>query len=301
MMEFNELLTTLSTPAVVCSASLLLFGGAALDRVGLWLAERRHAQRARESTLSRIRAGKAPPGVPAVTGGVPCQPPGVARNETRTVPGRSVVPTVVHVAAAPHGAGAPLAPVEPVFERSDTWAAAPEEARVPDAVAQMHTVTGALGRVQMAPQQQLAEYIAFVRRDELGLDTASGRYRCTRSGAGWVTAYRRWAAARDLVAIPELTLLRGLSDLATRADASGVSKSRDRLRDPMTGAVLRNAHGTPVRGNYYPVFEAPAVAARAAPAKAAKAAPRKSSAQLLEEIEVWSRQRHGQPPARRAA
>lgn len=228
----GEVFDMLSQPAAIGAASALVFGGALIDRGLMRVAEWRHAKRLRESTMARVRARlmeNVAPGVREDEARVPVDHPGMGGPESRVCP-------------QPH-AGSPLA--ETTISPGDTWAAP----RVHDGG------RGVSARVQMGPAQQMAEFLAWVRAEEMGLDIVSGRYLVTRTGPGWVTVYQRWANGRAIQPMPELTFLRLLSALAKGAHA-GVEKDRVRMKHPQTGAVLRNANNVPLRENVYTILEA---------------------------------------------
>lgn len=250
MLDVGEIATVLTHPVTLLTG--MAFGsasiGASLDRLWLRFKENRHARRVHESTLARVRAKAAPARVDAAgvlgsADGIP-----VAHLDAETRESRLAGVPDAGLSRAAEVAPGPQTRLEP----RDDWAPVPSASPVPRGARAYVSV----GHVQMGAVQQMAEFLAYVRASELGLDIATGRYRVTRTGPGWVSAYQRWANVRAIVPVPELTFLRLLSGLARAAETSGVEKARDRIKDPATGAVLRNGQGTPMRENVYTIYEA---------------------------------------------
>lgn len=236
-MDAQLLLSTLGTPAAICGASALLFGGAAIDRAWLWYQERAIARRLCESTRARVRSRNG------------------AAAETR------VLAAPVAAQAARHGAETGAATAQAAVTprsaapetRPDTWAAAAED-RGPVALERVHTPQSRLmfstAHVLMSAQTQVAEFIEAVRANELGKNPESGVWECQRTDKGWVSAYHAWARKRGIVAVHADIFLREF------ARSAGVIKlPRKRLKDPATGNVIKLPSGSPARATYYVLRE----------------------------------------------
>lgn len=104
--------------------------------------------------------------------------------------------------------------------------------------------------LDMRAIDHVSEYLAHERMASLGRNALTGRWECKRSSGSVIASYHAWAKARSLRVIPEWQFLNLL------ADQEGVDKSRDRLKDA-SGRVLKNERGTPLRTNYYTIFELP--------------------------------------------
>lgn len=112
-------------------------------------------------------------------------------------------------------------------------------------------------RVFMRPADHAIEFIAAMRACRLGKNPVTGRHELRSTARGVVDLYLAWAQQSAVAVIPESMFLGFLSD------QPGVIKSRDRLKCPHSGRVLKNAHGTPLRGTYYTIVAAADVASEA--------------------------------------
>lgn len=255
---FDELVQ----PAVILAASASLMAGAALQRLLFWVSERRHCERIRVQTIARVQARLRPAGVPAPLGGVPAAHRGAVALESVDAAG-GLDPDWGAIAPQNRRLGGALA------ESAPPWPAA-------------GPAWPAAGVVIMRPLDHVGDFLAHVRASgALRCHPLSGRAETKRSDKAWLAAYQAWAAGRGIAVIPPSMFL-GLF-----AKASGVAKSRDRLKDPATCRVLRNARGTPLRATHYTVVEEVAAGA-SAPARrpaAARRGPVKPRAEILAALE----------------
>lgn len=133
------------------------------------------------------------------------------------------------------------------------------------------------------PGEQVDEFLAHVRDCMLGKCPESGRYELSLTDVQWVAAYRTWARANAIAVLPQEIFLKYLGHHVR--DKAGVEKRRQRIKDPATGAVLRNARGTPLRETRYAVVE------YTPPAKAAPVKSREDRIAALEhgqDDETWA-------------
>lgn len=273
MMEAHEIFAALNTPAAICGASALLFGGAVIDRACIWYAERRLSRRLYESTRDRVRRLNSTAGVPAAPAIDQVRDLDAGRPES----------------VAPERGREPSGPL--VSMQSERSPVVVRESRSSQAA------------VFVRPSDQVDDFVAFVREMMLGKHPDTGRWECKLSDQRWVEAYRRWAHERAIVVVPVGIFLKYLRQ------QSGVLKTRDRLKCPETGAVLKNAAGTPLRCTYYTVTEAPPVeravdnrkTRRTTLVERPPAAEKKSRSQILAELEHGPDDETWAEAARRAA
>jgi hypothetical protein len=89
-------------------------------------------------------------------------------------------------------------------------------------------------RVIVSTNDQIRDFLVFE------LAHAAGRG-VKRDYRDWYESYLKWADIHSIEQMPQCVFLRLLSK------ASGVEKKIARLKDPLTGRVVKNDAGTPVR------------------------------------------------------
>lgn len=180
----------------------------------------------------------------------------------------------------------------PAAGRPDLWVsgrpsplAAPEMPGVLQARAE--SASGCI--VFLRPDEQLSEFLAHIRDAMLGKNPDSGRYELSLTDVQWVAAYRRWAKDHAYAVIPEGIMLKLLGYRVR--DKAGIEKYRPRLKNPATGAVLRNARGTPLRETRYtiiPYTPPPKSAAGAAGVAQKSRTERLADLEQIPDDETWS-------------
>jgi len=164
----------------------------------------------------------------------------------------------VHMEPPQTAARVPPAPSKPQDRAARVRPSVPDQMRGPGLAATRtpepepvvpHTAERA--RVWLRPADHISELIAHLVAEGYGRpagcsELARGRY----SSRVWMVEYHAWARRVGVAVLPEsvfLTLL-GKHPL--------IAKSRDRVKDPATGSVLKNSNGTPLREANYTLLEA---------------------------------------------
>ncbi len=100
-------------------------------------------------------------------------------------------------------------------------------------------------QVIVGAELQVRDFAAFMIREGY-----CGRF----TDDVWLKSYRWWAAEGAIVTVPDLIFLRHF------ARHPHVQRKRDRIKDRVTGKVVKLPSGTPVRRTFYTLFESPRLA-----------------------------------------